>query len=268
MSGNGKPTQPRLSLHVLAHAKEATSAALRILAEEIQGAISQRGRAALALSGGKSPRALYRELGSGPMQDWDAWPSLHAYWVDERAVGPDHPDSNYRMAWDLFLSQVPIPEDQIHRMRGEAEDLDEEAVRYEQELEDWWVEDERGILRAAPRLDVILLGMGADGHTASLFPESSAAVERARWVMPTTAPPPHTRRLTLTPPILSGAEAVLFLVFGEDKAEAVRRALESDEPALRVPARGVRPADGRLYWILDEAAASRLERTRRASTLE
>src|SRR6185312_12635223 len=134
--------------------------------------------------------------------------------------------------------------------------------------EDWWVEDERGILRAAPRLDLILLGMGADGHTASLFPGSPAAVERARWVMPAPGPPPHTERVTLTLPILNGAEAVLFLAMGEDKAEAVRRVMEGDEPAFRVPAKGVRPTDGRLYWILDEAAAARLERTRRASALE
>lgn len=241
-------------------AREAALTALGILDRELRPAAAERGSVGFAISGGRTPETVFRHMGLPTMQGWPVWQALHLFWVDERAVPPEDPDSNYRLAWDAFLSRAPIDPSRIHRMRGEAPDLDQEARRYQGELAAW-----AGIapptghgFTAPPRLDAVLLGLGADGHTASLFPRSPALEEAERWAVAAPGPPPHVKRLTLTLPVLNAARAVLFLVTGREKAQAVHRAIGGNESLDDLPAAAVRPAEGRLYWILDEAAAARL----------
>jgi 6-phosphogluconolactonase len=207
----------------------------------------------VALSGGSTPRRLYELLGSPGLLNRIPWASVHVFQVDERAVPPDDPRSNYRMIREALLSRAPIPSDHIHRLRGEASDLEEAARDYEAELERAF----RPGTAAPPRFDLILLGLGADGHTASLFPGSKALGEQTRWVTATEVAPLGARRLTLTLPVLNAAERVLFLVAGDEKAWTLRQVLYG--PGGRYPAQLIRPAHGRVTWYVDKAAARRLE---------
>jgi 6-phosphogluconolactonase len=245
-----------MEIHIGVNPREAALAALSILDNELRPAAEERGTAGWALPGGRTPELVFRQLASPSMQSWPAWPALHIFWSDERAVPPDHPDSNYRLAREGFLEAAAIDPARVHRMRGEAPDLDAEARRYEGELAAWAGVECGG---PAPALDAVLLGLGPDGHTASLFPGSPALAETGRWVVAAPGPPPHERRLTLTLEVLNAARAVLFLVTGREKADAVRRVLAAAESAEVLPAAAVRPASGRLYWVLDEAAATGLD---------
>jgi len=247
-----------MEIHVVANPKDAAFTALEILDRELRPAASARASVGIAISGGRTPEVVFRQLALPTMQSWPVWPALHVFWADERAVEPDDADSNYRLAWDSFLSKAPIDPACVHRMRGEAPDLDAEAKRYEEELAAW-AGTTSSASGAVPRLDLVLLGLGPDGHTASLFPESPALAEAKRWVVAAPGPPPHVRRLTLTLPVLNAARAVLFLVTGREKAEAVRQAITRSDPKERIPASAVQPTDGRLYWVMDEAAATRLD---------
>ena len=232
----------------------ATDAAGRFVAVA-QDAVKKRGHFAVALAGGSTPAALYRLLAQGPFRDEVNWGCTSIYFDDERCVPPDHPDSNYRMAREALLDHVPIPKANIHRMPAELAPQDATAA-YSSVLRREF--DLRGSAR--PRLDLILLGMGDDGHTASLFPGMPALEERRKLVAATPAPPyarPAVPRLTLTLPVLNAACCVVFLVSGASKAGAVAHALlsgpDSGDP---VPARRVCPREGSLVWLLDEAAAA------------
>ena len=248
-----------MEIRVVANPKDAALTALAILDRELRPAAMARTSVGLAISGGRTPEVMFRQLALPTMQGWPVWPALHVFWADERAVEPDDPDSNYRLAWDSFLAKAPVDPARVHRMRGEAPDLDAEARRYEEEELGAWAGNASPASGVVPRLDLVLLGMGPDGHTASLFPESPALAQSQRWVVAAPGPPPHVRRLTVTLPVLNAARAVLFLVTGREKAEAVRQAITRSEPMERIPASAVQPADGRLYWVLDEAAATRLD---------
>jgi 6-phosphogluconolactonase len=247
-----------MEIHVAANPKDAALMALGILDRELRPAAAERTRVGLAISGGRTPEVVFRQLALPTMQSWPVWPSLHVFWVDERAVPPDDPDSNYRLAWDTFLAKAPLDPARVHRIRGEAPDLDAEARRYEGELAEWSGAS-APVVGEVPRLDAVLLGMGPDGHTASLFPGSPALAETRRWTVAAPGPPPHERRLTLTFPLLNAARAALFLVTGREKAETVRQAITRSAPIETIPASGVELKDGRLYWVLDEAAATRLD---------
>jgi 6-phosphogluconolactonase len=208
------------------------------------------GRFTVALSGGSTPRRLYELLAAPPLRDRIDWSGLEIFWGDERAVPPDHPDSNYRMAHLALLSKVPIPPAQVHRIEAERADLDEAARRYEAEL--------RAVAGAGAALDLVLLGMGPDGHTASLFPFTAALDETARLVVPNFVPRLAAHRVTVTYPLLDRAASVLFLVAGADKAEALSEVLEGPPEPKRLPAQRVRPSSGRLEWLVDRAAAAKL----------
>jgi 6-phosphogluconolactonase len=203
----------------------------------------------VALAGGGTPRRTYELLAEPPHRAAVPWGLCQVFFGDERCVPPDHADSNHRMAREALLSRVPIPPAQVHRIRGEAEDADAEAARAEAEL--------RAALGPAPRLDLAVLGMGPDGHVASLFPGSPALAEERRLALAVVAAKPPPRRITLTLPALCAAEAALFLVAGAEKAERVAEVLSGRAPDL--PASRVRPA-GESIWLLDAAAASRLPR--------
>ena len=252
MSPGASPAAaPDVRLHVHADAGSASYDASDLFRREVEAATWVRGRAAVAFSGGRSPRQFLERLGGSGFARWPAWKLMHLFWVDERAVPASSNDSNYRLVRESLLDRVPLTLPQIHRLRGDAADLEAEAARYARALAAF----ARG---GVPRLDVVHLGLGPDGHVASLFPDSPALAETSRWVVTAPGPPPYPRRLTLTLPVLNAARVVLFYVTGADKAEAVQRVLEGDEPPQRLPARGVRPPGGRVHWVLDRAAASRL----------
>jgi 6-phosphogluconolactonase len=189
----------------------------------------------IALAGGSTPRDLYQLLASEDYRDRVEWSEMDIWWGDERAVPPDHPDSNYGMAKKAILDLVPIVRSEVHRMPADSADLDAAALAYEETLPD--------------RFDVILLGIGDDGHTASLFPDRPALDESERRCVPTVAAN-GSRRLTLTYPVLNAARHVLFLVLGEAK----RDALDRIRAGAQLPAARVRPTFGDVTWVVDEAA--------------
>jgi 6-phosphogluconolactonase len=220
-------------------------------------AIAQRGRFVVALSGGATPRPLYQLLAHSPFATRIQWPRVHVFWGDERCVPPDGPESNYRMACEALLEHVPIPGTNVHRIRGELAPS-AAATAYEELLIRYF---SPGELPLDPTFDLVLLGMGADGHTASLFPGSAAVSDTGRWVAATPAPQAGPWRVSLTPELLNTARNVTFLVSGADKADRVRDVLEprqKDEHTATLPAALIRPTHGALHWMLDAAAAARL----------
>ncbi|MGO8734361.1 MAG: 6-phosphogluconolactonase [Terriglobia bacterium] len=205
-----------------------------------------------ALSGGLTPRLLYHILASRALLGRIQWKNIHLFQVDERCVPPDHPDSNYRMIREALLDNAGIPAENFHRMQAEQSDLEQAARDYASEL--------ARVLQPQdgdrPRLDIVFLGMGPDGHTASLFPGTAALEEQSVWVRPNNVERLGLRRLTMTLPVLNGAAHVLFLVAGADKAEGLRKVLEG--PPGQLPAQLIQPLNGSLSWLLDEAAARKL----------
>lgn len=225
------------------------------MAECARRAVAARGRFAVALSGGSTPRALFQRLAEPPRRDEIPWARVEVFWADERCVPPDHPDSNYGMARAALLDPIGVPAERVHRVPGEAPDPAAAAAACEAEIARALGGTPGG---PPPVLDLVLLGMGADGHTASLFPGTAALAERRRWVMANFVPRLAAHRITLTYPILNRAAHVLFLVAGADKAEVLREALEGPPEPERLPAQGVRPDAGELVWLVDRAAARRL----------
>lgn len=220
-------------------------------AEAAREAVERRGRFAAALAGGGTPRRAYALLGEAPLAGEVPWEAVHLFWGDERCVPPEHPRSNYRMAREALLSRVPIPEANVHRVRGER-GRERAAAAYERELRE-------AFGGGVPRFDRVHLGLGGDGHTASLFPYDPSLLERRRLAV--GALHDGEGRVTLAVPVLDAAAGVEFLVTGEDKAQRVADVLERSPDPVRIPAQFVRPAAGEPVWILDEAAASRLRGT-------
>ena len=209
----------------------------------------------VALSGGSTPQRLFARLAAASYRSQIDWSSVLIFWGDERAVPPDHSESNFRMAKENLLDCVPIPPDQIFRMEGERP-AQEAAVRYEEVLlRAFPHKNEEGV----PRFDLILLGMGPDGHTASLFPETSVLEEREQWVAAPWVEKFHTHRITLTPPVFNAAKRVLFVVGGSDKEKAAEAVLEGPFQPKQYPAQIVNPVHGDVVWLLDREAASRLK---------
>jgi 6-phosphogluconolactonase len=218
-------------------------------------AIAARGRFLLALSGGSTPKALYQALASREWKDRFNWSRTFFLFGDERCVPPDHPQSNFAMAQAALFQPLGIPPHHVYRMHGELPDPLAAAQAYEAIL--------RQLTRCTapdmPRLDLILLGLGEDGHTASLFPGTAALQDSTRAVAVSQAPTGVTSRLTLTLGVINRATVVLFLVSGTGKAPIVRAILEPGSEANRMfPASLVAPRDGRLIWMLDRSAAARL----------
>jgi 6-phosphogluconolactonase len=243
-----------VSIEILPDEAALAARAADLFAFAAQESAAARGRFAAALSGGETPRALYRLLARQQFSQKVPWRRVHVYWGDERCVPPDDPASNYGMARDAFLRHVPIPAEQVHRLLGEDEPV-LAAQAYEQELHGLAaLERPRSEL---PVFDLVLLGLGADGHTASLFPRAETLAEEERLCVPATAPD-GSPRLTVTYPVLNAARRVWFLVSGERKAGMVAEVLEGLQVPQAIPAQGVAPVHGRLLWLLDEAAASEL----------
>ncbi len=217
--------------------------------EIINDAVRERGRCALALSGGETPMPLHRLLASAN-RERIPWSQVDVFWGDERYVAHDDARSNYRMARETLLDHVPCPAANVHPMPTHFSDPDEAAWDYQATLERHW----KG---AAPQLDLVLLGMGPDGHTASLFPGSVALHEQVRWVVASTGPAESPRRLTLTFPAFARTAHAHFLVSGSDKAAALSHVLSGADPNV-YPAAGIQPTRGQVVWWLDQDAASAL----------
>jgi 6-phosphogluconolactonase len=239
-----------MPLRRLRDEEEVARAAAAELADAACESLRERGRFSLALAGGGTPRRLYRQLAAAATVDWSR---AELFFGDERAVGPEHPDSNYRMVRETLLEPAAIDARRVHRIEGERGDLDAAARDYEAELARV-LGVEPG--SAPPPLDLVLLGLGADGHTASLFPHSTALKECLRWVVANEVPGTG-RRITMTFPLIVGARRLLVLVCGESKAAALAEVLEGPQDPERLPAQRLAQAQ-RVLWLVDAAAASRL----------
>jgi 6-phosphogluconolactonase len=236
-----------LSVHIYSSSEELSAAAAREFAARAKEAIEERGRFAVVLAGGSTPESTYQIL-ARDYSDRIAWSKVYVFFGDERAVPPHHEDSNLKMASEVLLDHVPVGN--VHRIRGELPP-EEAAKAYEEELRIFFQTED------VPRVDLILLGLGADGHTASLFPWTAALEVHDRWVVANPVPRLGTTRITLTLPVINAARAVIFLVAGEDKAEALREILEGDADPHAYPAKLIQPP-GEPEWMLDQSAASLL----------
>jgi len=229
---------------------DAEAVAERAAATILERARSKAGRVAICLSGGSTPRLLYEKLAAEPYRRALPWPRMHWFWGDERFVPADDERSNQRMVRHALLDRIDAPADTIHPIRTEANGPEESATLYEEELKRFYAADRFDPARAL--FDVTLLGLGEDGHTASLFPGSAALEIRLRWAVPVphAAVEPYVPRITLTLPALASSRVVLFLVTGANKHEILTRVLAGDDlPAARVH------TDGHLQWLVDRAAA-------------
>jgi 6-phosphogluconolactonase len=236
-----------LSIHIYSSSEELSAAAAREFAARAEEAIEERGRFAVVLAGGSTPETMYGILARDYIDQID-WSKVYVFFGDERSVPPHHDASNLKMASEVLLDHVPVAN--VHGIRGELPP--EEAARaYEEELRTFFGTED------VPRFDLILLGLGADGHTASLFPETSAIEVHDHWVVANPVLKLDTTRITLTVPVINAARAVIFLVEGEDKAEAVREVLEGDADPRAYPAKLIQPPGG-PEWMVDRFAASQL----------
>ena len=215
----------------------------------------------MALSGGSTPRDLYALLASPEFAAQVDWTRVHFYWGDERAVPPDHPDSNYRMTQEVLLSRVHPPPENVHRILAELPPADA-ARAYETTIHETLFQspDRQGKDPPGkyPRFDLVLLGLGANGHTASLFPHTAVLHEATRWVAAEYVEEVKMYRITLTAPAINAAENILFLVAGADKAVTVRAVLYGEYRPEELPAQLIRPSAGHIVWLLDRDAANQL----------
>lgn len=243
----------RPGVRVCVNAAEVARAAARLFVEWAWQFIAREKFFFVALAGGNTPREMYRLLGSPEFRTQVDWGKVHLFWSDERAVPPDHAESNYGMARRELLVRVPIPPGNVHRMEAERPNLGRAAQEYEETLRQYLRLDSSGL----PRFHLVLLGVGTDGHTASLFPGARNLRNTLRWVSTPIHPKLRSRRMTLTVPVLNAAHHVLFLVTGAEKAEVLRKVLEqkSDPP---LPAQLVTVPHGHRMFLMDEAAAALL----------
>lgn len=228
----------------------ATAAAERFVERALQ---SQRrlNRFCVALAGGTTPKRVYELLATDEFSGRIDWTRVHLFFGDERAVPPDHPESNYAMANSALISKVEIPGDNVHRIIGEAEPR-AAALNYENELRLFFAGE------TWPAFDLILLGMGEDGHTASIFPNSEALKETVRWVVATRNPETSQDRITVTLPVLNHGKCVTFLAVGQKKARRLADVLANSSTLERLPAQAINPVAGTLEWLVDAEAASLL----------
>jgi 6-phosphogluconolactonase len=230
-----------------------SSEAAQYIVRIAQESISSHGRFFFALSGGSTPKKLYGLLAEEPYRSQIDWEHTDIFWSDERCVPPDDAESNYAMAQQVLLSKVPIPASQVHRMPADQNDRD--AASYAYTLEMQQTIGSEGV----PSFDLLQLGMGPEGHTASLFPHQPSLHEQQRLVMPVTVPKPPPPRLTFTPRLLNAAAHILFLVTGDEKQDAVKAVLEGQYEPDEYPAQIVKPSKGEVTWMLDKAAAAKLQ---------
>jgi len=234
---------------VYADPESLSRAAATLVVTRAQQAVAAHGRFSLALAGGDTPRRTYELLAQPPFLDQAPWDHVHVFWGDERGVPLDDPRSNARLAREAWLDHAPIPPHQVHPIDC-ASGPAAAAADYEARLREFFA-------GAPPRLDLVLLGLGRDGHTASLFPDSPVLEEKGRWVAAVCLPEPDLPRVTLTAPFINQAAAAAFLVAGQGKAGILREVLHGPRDPRRLPAQLIRPHPGELLWLADREAAGR-----------
>ena len=236
-------------LRVFASLPALNFALAEAVASTMNSAVRAHGRCSIALAGGNTPRRLYSVLGTD-FKKHIPWKHVHVFWGDERLVPPGDPMRNDRMAREMLLDKVPCPKRQIHPMAWRAKPAPDEAAReYEETMRQYFAD-------GRPRFDLVILGLGPEGHTASLFPGSPALDEREQWVCAVTVPATPSSRLTLTVPVFNQAANVYFLATGAAKAPALRDALGHDTDPRTCPAAAVRPVDGKVTWWADAPGAA------------
>ena len=243
-------------VQIVADAEALYRAGATQFVRQAAAAIGTNGLFTVALSGGSTPKGLYELLATdAALRTQVPWDKIHVCWGDERHVPPTDADSNYRMAHEAMLSKLPIPPANVHRIKSENPDAGQAADDYEQTL--WAIFP--GAEGQPPRFDLIFLGLGPEGHTASLFPGTKALHEGKRLVVSNWVGKFYTERITMTPPVLNNAACVIFLVSGDDKALPLKAVLEGRYEPDQLPAQLVQPRQGRLLWLVDRAAASLLQ---------
>jgi len=242
------------SLNVFGNVDDLVNGALGLITDHLAKAICERGIATMVLAGGKTPRNIYEKMGGMGLGNRLEWKKVHLFWGDERCVPPDMPESNYLMVKQTLLAHIVIPEENVHRIEAERSPQDS-AQRYELEIRRFF-----GISEGKkPVFDLMILGLGEDGHTASLFPGNTALSERDRLVIAPYVENLATHRVTMTLSVINNAKAVIFLVSGSSKSAILRAVLEDSTP--HYPAQLVNPTNGNLHWLVDQEAASLIHAT-------
>jgi 6-phosphogluconolactonase len=240
-----------LKIEVLSDLEALSHFAASIFVNASRNSIATKKRFVVAISGGSTPRRLYTLLGSVTYRNQIDWRHAHFFWVDERCVPKEDEESNFRTAFDSLLSKVSIPDGNIHRIRGE-EDPDKAARDYEEDIRQFFR------VSGLPMFDLIILGMGEDGHTASLFPGSKSIEETKRLAVPVYLEKPNWNRITLTIPVLNNAVQIVFLVAGRSKASILSEILGDREKKKQFPAGLINPVHGYMTWLMDQRAAGKL----------
>ena len=242
-------------VRILANANAIAETAAAEFVEAARRAVQKKNSFTVALSGGSTPKALYELLVNNPLlQSMIPWKQTQFFFGDERHVPPNHADSNFRMATESMLSKAPVNAKQIHRIKGELASAEEAAAQYEKELRTSFKLE----LGQQPHFDLILLGMGPEGHTASLFPGTKALREQERLVIHNWVGKLFSDRITLTPPVLNNADRVIFMVHGAEKAPALKAVLEGPYEADQLPAQLIQPSGGSVLWLVDQTSAGML----------
>ncbi len=235
------------NIHIYPNKEKLVAATTERVVDSIEKAIAKNGFCNIALSGGNTPGGVYSLLATIPYKDRVDWGKLHLFWGDERMVPPEHQDSNFKMVEDTLLKHVAVPDDNVHRIRGEIVPEQAAAEEYSSLLNVHFKTD-------LPRFDIILLGLGEDGHTASLFPGTDAVEERERHAVAAFVPKLDSWRVTLTLPVLNAAREIYFLVSGRSKSDIIQRIMSIKQPSKELPATMVDPDNGELHWMLDSEA--------------
>jgi 6-phosphogluconolactonase len=244
-------TEDDRNVQILSDLEAISHEAASLFVNASRNSIAARKKFAAAISGGSTPRRLYALMSAAPYCDQVDWQKVHFFWADERCVSKEDEASNFKVAFDRLLSKVPIPEGNIHRIKGEEEP--EKAARdYEADIRNFF-----GV-SGLPVFDLVLLGMGEDGHAASLFPGSESLEEKARLAVPVHLGKPNWNRITLTLPVLNNAAQIIFLVAGSSKATVLSEILRDGEKRREFPAGRIRPVQGKVIWLIDREAAGRV----------
>lgn len=243
----------KVHVQVLSDLEKISHKAAEMFVKVSRSCIASQGKFSAALSGGSTPRRLYTLLSSDRYRNEVHWPSVHFFWADERCVSKEHEESNFKTAFDTLLSKVPIPDENIHRIRGE-EDPESGAGDYEEDVRQFFG------MSGLPMFDLVILGMGEDGHTASLFPGSKSLEEAIRLAVPVYLEKPNRNRITLTLPVLNNAAQIIFLVAGRSKAAVLSEILGVRHQKDQYPAGRIDPTRGPLIWLIDREASWKLKR--------
>ena len=244
------------TIHIFPDVAAIAQRAAVLFVNSAQEAVRERGVFRVALAGGSTPKALHALLVTGAFRAQLPWDKMQIFFGDERHVPPDHADSNFRMASETLISKSPLKPEQVHRIKSELQDTEQAALDYEQIFRSQFALKPGEL----PRFDLMLLGMGNEGHTLSLFPGTTALRDNGRLVVRTWVGKLYTERITCTAPVANNSAAVMFMVAGADKACALKAVLEGPYEPEQLPSQLIQPANGKLLWLIDAAAGAMLSK--------